>query len=270
MVPKTIDLTKVKSRAFSVLEGKNPSDPTTRFIQLFILGLISLNLILLILESVESVYSAWRGAFHIFEVVSVLIFTVEYFLRIWSCNSDPRYSGRRGRVRFAFTPLTLVDAIAIVPFYLPFVSADLLFLRTFRLFRSFRVLKLGRYSAAMRKIGGILRSKKEELGTIIFIMMIFLLVASSLMYVVEGPHQPDKFSSIPASMWWAVVTLTTVGYGDVYPITPLGKVLGSVIALFGIGLFALPAGLLGGAFMEQVEKERRAAPTCPHCGKELE
>jgi len=135
--------------------------------------------------------------------------------------------------------------------------------------RIFRLFKLGRYSSAMKTMARVLRNKKEELGITIFIVLLLLIIASSLMYFVENPVQPEVFSSIPAAMWWGVETLTTVGYGDVIPQTALGKALGMVIAILGIGMFALPAGILGSGFFEEVQSKRRESEVCPHCGKEI-
>ena len=264
-------LGQVKRRTYQILEVASPEDKTSRVVQVCIMLLIVLNLIAFMVETMEPVYWRWREALLAFEAFSVTMFTIEYCLRIWSCTESDGFHGLLiGRIRFVLTPLALIDLVAIAPFYLPFIGVDLVFMRAFRLIRLTRVLKLGRYSSALRTIVRVIRAKKEELAAVVFFMLILLIVASSLMYEVEHTTQPDKFSSIPEALWWAVMTLTTVGYGDVYPLTPLGKILASVIAVLGIGLFALPAGVLGSGFLEQIQKRGSAPRTCPHCGRALE
>ncbi len=167
------------------------------------------------------------------------------------------------------TPLAIVDLLAIAPFYLPMlIPVDLRFLRALRLFRILRVLKIGRYSEAMRLFGKVLKAKRAELVTAVFVLVVLLIISSSILYYVEHGVQPDKFTNIPEAMWWGTVTLTTVGYGDIYPVTPAGKLLAALISLMGIGLFALPAGLLSAGFIEEIRKKHKHV--CPHCGKEIE
>jgi len=263
-------LRQVKQRAYEILEVASPEDRTSRAVQVCILLLIVLNLIALMIETMEPIYWRWRGVFLSFEAFSVAVFTIEYVLRLWSCTASGSYAAPlRGRLKFALTPLALVDFVAIAPFYLPFIGVDLVFMRAFRLIRLMRILKLGRYSSALRSIVAVIRAKKEELAAVVFLMLILLVVASSLMYEVEHAIQPEKFASIPGTMWWGVMTLTTVGYGDVYPITPLGKLLASAIAVLGIGLFALPTGVLGSGFLEQIQKKAPSGNRCPHCGGSL-
>jgi voltage-gated potassium channel len=164
------------------------------------------------------------------------------------------------------TPFAVIDALAVAPAFLPLLGGtDLRGLRAVRLMRLFRVLKLGRYSRAIGSLQSAIVSRKEELAVTGFGVAILLVVASSVLYLVERDAQPAVFGSIPAAAWWAITTLTTVGYGDVAPITPWGKVAAGFVAVFGIGLFALPAGILGSAMVDHV-KHRSA---CPHCGKEI-
>lgn len=166
------------------------------------------------------------------------------------------------------TPMALIDLLAIIPFYLPFFVPDLRFVRIIRLFRILRILKLGRYSKALQTFGNVLKRKKEDLAIALSTLLVLLVFAASLIYIVEHQAQPEVFSSIPAAMWWAVVTLTTVGYGDVYPVTIVGKLLGAGIAVLGIGLFALPVGILASGFAEEIKGDDNN-PTCPHCGKKI-
>ncbi len=262
---------EIKRRIHEIIEVASPDDKASKIFDIFIITLISLNVLAVILETVESLYTQYEEFFKVFEVFSVLIFTVEYVLRLWTCTCNPKFKDPiKGRIRFALTPMALIDLMAILPFYLPMlIPLDLRFIRALRLFRLFRILKMGRYSIALQTLGNVLKDKKEELFVSIFSILILLIMASSLMYFVESDAQPEVFSSIPAAMWWGVATLTTVGYGDVYPITPLGKFLGSIIAILGIGLFALPAGILASGFSEQIQKKKNSR-TCPYCGREID
>lgn len=163
----------------------------------------------------------------------------------------------------------LIDILAIAPFYLA-LAGDLRAIRVLRLFRLFRVIKVARYSKAVQTLGRVIRAKREELLVAVFVLIVLLVLSSSLMYYVENDDQPAAFGSIPEAMWWSIATLTTVGYGDVHPITPLGKFIASIIAVLGIALFALPTGILGSGFVEEMQKERLHKQVCPHCGKDIE
>ena len=187
----------------------------------------------------------------------------------WTCTADPRYSHPiSGRLRFAGSWHAVVDLLAILPFYLPmFLPIDLRVLRALRFFRLLRFLKLTRYSESMRIFGKVLRGERTELMIALFVAGVLLVLGSSFLYIVEHEAQPDAFSSIPAAMWWGVATLTTVGYGDVYPVTPLGRLLGAIVAIMGIGMFALPAGILASGFAREMGKRRSEPEVCPHCGE---
>jgi voltage-gated potassium channel len=216
---------------------------------------------------VEGIYRWAPGLFRAFEIFSVAIFTVEYLLRLWSCTAAEKYSWPlMGRLRFTFTPLAIVDLLAILPFYLPQVDIDLRFVRIVRLFR---IAKVGRYSRALSTFGRVAAAKRAELIAILSILVILLILASSLMYYAENDAQPDRFSSIPAAMWWGIATLTTIGYGDIYPITGVGKLLAGFVAVLGVGMFALPTGILGAAFVEEIQSAKRKRSICPHCGREI-
>jgi voltage-gated potassium channel len=257
-----------RHRAHEILAVASNGDAASRLFDVFLLVLITLNLLAVIAESVQTLQSAYATWFRAFEVFSVGAFTLEYLLRIWSCVEDPRYQAAlRGRARFAVTPLAVVDLIAILPFYLAFISVDLRMLRVLRIFRLIRVAKIVRYSNTLRLFSRVLVSVKSELLFTLFLMTVLLILSSCLMYFAENADQPEAFSSIPAAMWWSIATLTTVGYGDVYPITGFGKLLASMIAIFGIGMFALPTGVLGAAFLEEIRKEKSEHTTCPHCGR---
>jgi len=232
--------------------------------------LIALNVLAVILETVPGLFQSYKLYFDVFEVFSVFVFTVEYVVRLWVCTEDPKYrSPVMGRIRYALEPLALVDLFSFLPFYLPFVSVDLRFIRAVRLIRLFRVLKMGRYSESLNTLTRVIKAKKEELAVTLYAGLILLVIASSFMYLIEHEAQPEVFSSIPDAMWWGAVTLTTVGYGDVYPKTMLGKMLGALIAILGIGLFALPAGIIASGFAVELQNKSKEIKKCPHCGKEI-
>jgi len=263
---------QARRRTFELLEREIGTSRLDLAFDLFITTLIVTNVCAVMLETVVWIEEPWHSYFVGFELFSVAVFTLEYVLRLWSCTADPRYSEPvRGRLRYALSPLPLIDLLAVAPFYLEFVAFDLRFVRALRLFRLFRIFKLARYADSMRTLGRVLRSRREELLVTLFVVVVLLVFASSAMYYVEREAQPEQFSSIPASMWWGVATLTTVGYGDVYPVTPAGRLLGAAIAILGVGLFALPTGILASAFSEELQKKRRRERVlCPHCGKEID
>ncbi len=271
----------VKRRLHEILRVAGPDDRVSHMVDKALFALILLNILAVSLETVESFNVNFSLYFKWFEIISVSIFTVEYLVRIWTCTFEEKFkSPVFGRVRYILTPMALIDLVAILPFFLPFVlpmtpGVDFRFVRAVRMFRILRILKLGRYSVTIQKLGRVMKNKKEELVITLGVVGILLVFASSLMYYVENSTQPDVFSSIPAAMWWGIATLTTVGYGDVYPITSAGKLLGALIAVLGIGMVALPAGILGSAFMEEIEEKRdkeredNKKNYCPHCGGKL-
>lgn len=239
-----------------------------------IISLICLNVLAMVLETVKPLHAAYGDVFYGLEVLSVAVFSVDYGLRMWSCVERPEYAGAvAGRVRYALTPMALIHLVSVLPFFLPFLGVDLRFVRALNVLRLLRLAKLARYSRALRMVGRVLSGKREELATTISLVGVLLLVASSLMYFAERGAQPDKFSSIPEAMWWGIVTLTTVGYGDVFPVTSLGKALSAVIALLGVGVVALPTGILGAAFVEEMAASR-TRPTvvvlCSRCGEQVD
>jgi voltage-gated potassium channel len=263
-------LARIRHRTWAILEGAEPGDEAAHTFHVLMMTLIILNVVAVILESISYLQARFAFAFLLFEVFSIAVFTVEYIVRIWSSVEDRRFSNPlAGRLRFAFRPLPLVDLLAILPFFLAFMTADLRILRALRLLRIIRIVKAVRYVAAFRMFAEVLKAKREELILTSGVMLVLLVIASSVMYFAEHAAQPEKFSSIPASMWWAIVTLTTVGYGDIYPITAAGQVAGAVVALLGIGFFALPTAMLGAGFVEAVHR-MKAPRLCPHCGKPVE
>jgi len=239
-----------------VLEGGQRKSPWAAAVTWGLLFLIVLNVVAFILETVEPIANRYGGLFDYILYLSIGIFTLEYALRVWACTLDDSgiYSHPlRGRIRYVLTPLSLIDLAVLLPFYVggP-IGLDLRFLRLFRLLW---VLKITRYLPAMGDLGRVLKRERRTLAAIMTLMLIILFIASSLIFLFEHDRQPEQFASIPHAMWWGVSTLTTVGYGDVVPISLWGRVLGVVIMLLGIGTLALQAGVLASAFAE--ERKRR-------------
>lgn len=270
------ETTPIRRRVFEIMEMARPDDGPSRVFDTVILTLIATNVAAVMLETVDSIRSQYATFFTWFEIVSVAVFTVEYLGRLWTAPEQPRFGpGVAGRLRWMKSPMAVIDLLAVLPFYIPLaIGVDFRFVRMLRMFRLFRLFKLGRYSRSLQALGDVIQRKKEQLVVSLAFSGALLLFASSLLYYVEHQAQPDAFSSIPAAMWWGVATLTTVGYGDVYPVTPLGRLLGAVVAVIGVGLFALPAGILASGLTEPLEAQEAVPeavrPTCPHCGRALD
>ncbi|MGE3174537.1 MAG: potassium channel family protein [Planctomycetota bacterium] len=248
---------RLRARTLAVLEPAADGDRLSRGVDLFLVALIVANVTAVVLETVPEVEARHGAALATFEVVSLAVFGLEYALRLWCCTAAPGHAHPLGgRLRWALRPMMLIDLLAILPGLLLLTTLDLRMLRALRLLRLLRLLKLTRHSAALQMFGRILRSRAPELASTLFVMLLLLVMASSLMYVLERDSNP-AFSSIPTAMWWGIATFTTVGYGDLTPITPAGRLLGGFVAILGIAMFAIPAGLLGAAFSEELQEQRR-------------
>ncbi len=260
----------LQRRIWEIMEGTVPGDPMARAWGIFISLLIVFNVLAVMCETVTSLASRFGAFFYYFEIFSVAVFTLEYVFRLFSCVGDRKYAHPLlGRMKFSVHWLSIIDVISVLPFYLPFLGCDLRFVRVLRLFRIVRLAKLGRYHNGIKLVANVFREKKEELVLSTIIMLVLLVFASSAIYYCERSAQPDEFPNIPASLWWAVVTLTTVGYGDVFPITAMGKCFAGIVAILGVGMFALPTGILGAGFVEEIQKRKQGKTTCPHCGKDI-
>ncbi len=260
---------RLRRYVYRILDGHSHSHRLTHAVQWFIVALISANVIAVIVDSADWIWHRYFAYLYAFEVFSVVVFSAEYLLRLWSCVEHEEYKHPiRGRVKYALTPLALVDLISVVPFYFPLAfPVDLRFLRALRLTRVFRVLKLGRHSESLRMFTRVIKAKREEFAVTIFVVSILLTIASSMVYFAEHEAQPKAFGSIPHAMWWAVMTLSTVGYGDVYPVTPAGRFLAALIAVLGVALFAMPTAILASGFIEEMQNGRGKDIRCPHCGR---
>ena len=210
---------------------------------------------LAVLETEPTIALGHEAFFHHFEDFFGVVFSIEYLARVWCAPENPRYAGPWiGRLKYVFSPASLVDLAAIaVSFFTP-TGLKPFALRTFRLIRILRLAKLGRLSLAMGYLIDAIKARRYELLFSFFVGMFFLVTSAAALYVIEGPVQPAQFGSIPRAMWWATATLTTIGYGDVYPITALGKVVAAISAIAGIGLVAMPTGIMAAAFSEAVQR----------------
>ena len=249
---------EMKKRIWEILEVGAGEDTISSSFDRFMIVLIILNFAAVILESEDYLNELYGSYFYAFEIISIIIFSIEYVGRIWSCTIDNNYSSPIfGRIKYFFSPLILLDLIAILPFYLAFITIDIRLLRIFRVFRLLRLAKQVKYTRSLRMIIEIFINKKDELITSFIIMITMMFLAATLMFYAENEAQPDKFPSILGSMWWSIVTLTTIGYGDVVPITMMGKMLGCISAIFGVGLFGMPAGIIVSGFSEKWLKNNK-------------
>ncbi|MDF1720954.1 MAG: cyclic nucleotide-gated ion channel [Minwuia sp.] len=249
------DKVSLRHRLFEVLEEAAPGDRSSMWFDRFLITLITLNIAVVVLETVPSLHARFETQFLIFETISVLIFTVEYGLRIWVAPEHPalkRHGPVRGRIRYALSFGAIIDLLAFLPFYLAmFFGADL---RVLRVLRLLRFLKLMRYSSALMTLQRVFYDERRALMASLLIMFGLLIISSTAIYHAERAAQPEAFGSIPAAMWWALATLTTVGYGDIVPMTLVGKMIGGVVMLFGLGMFALPLGIIAMGFSQEVNQ----------------
>lgn len=247
----------LRRTVYHILGGEGHEDLLVKAVDTLLVVLVVLNVLAVVLESMEHLSLAHGPIFHVFDLVSVGVFSAEYVLRLWTAveMDEPRYRHPFwGRLRWMTSPMAVIDLLAVLPFYLGmFVEVDL---RAIRVLRVLRVFKLGRYSLAISVMAAVVRQEARAIGAVLFVMLVVTVFASSLMYLFEHRAQPHVFSDIPTAMWWAVVTLTTLGYGDMVPITPLGRLLGGATAVLGIGMVALPAGVLASGFSEQMRLRR--------------
>lgn len=247
----------LRARVHRALEPARPGDWGSRLTDVFLASLITISIVAVILESIPSLENQFEGSFYWLEVFTVCVFTVEYLLRVWSSAESASNKGSGGslkaRLRFIVTPHAIIDIVAILPFYLMlfgvFGGLDMRFLRSIRLLR---ILKLTRYSSAFDMLATCCKENLRSLSAAFFVLLTIMLLAASGMYFFERHAQPIDFGSIPAAMWWAFATLTTVGYGDVTPITVGGKVFGALITVIGVGMVALPTGILASGYAQQI------------------
>jgi voltage-gated potassium channel len=279
-----------------IFEDEEPHNhPVTQAFNLALMLLIIANVSCVILESVESIRLHYAPAFDAFEQLATAIFAAEYILRVWTSvdyHATDYHEPLWGRVRYTRSFFALVDLVAVLPAILGLFGAG--DLRVLRLLRLVRLLKLVRHSTTFGLLFAVMREEARSIAALLFVLLMTVVIAASLMYMLESGEQPDVFSSIPAAMWWAIETLTTVGYGDMVPMTVAGRIIGGAVSIIGIGTLALFSGLITVGFLEQLRLYREHHPkvavhhtkkamttrshgehggdgatlsvTCPHCG----
>lgn len=271
---------RFRKRLYITLAPREKGGFWERTFEIILIAIITLNMMAIIISSIPKFYEVYGRFFYEFEIFSAVFFALEYIARVYSVVEHPRYRHPiKGRLRYMVSPLAIVDLLAFLPslifIFLPF-TLDLRFLRLFRLTALFRIFKFTRYLRALDIFKRVVLERKEQLLLSFILLLFVLIIISFSMYYVERDVQPEKFSSIPATMWWSVVTLTTVGYGDIVPVTALGKSLAGIFTLAGVGLLALPAGILSAGFYEVLlredkhkDKENGESKRCPHCGEPI-
>ncbi len=254
------DWRRWRREVHDILEVGGEAHPAAPLVNGFIILLIVLNGIAFAAETVDHLAERWGWAFDAFNVFSVAVFSIEYLLRLWCAVDIPMLSRLppwKASLKFARRPLMIIDLLAVLPWYLHFIfPVDL---RVLRVLRLFRLLKLVRYSPALQTLNRVIANEYRALLGALLVMLILLLFTSSLVYFAEREAQPEEFGSIPATAWWAIATLTTVGYGDVVPVTPFGKILGGVAMLLGVCMFALPIAIIATGFTQESNRHQFVA-----------
>ncbi|QWE29948.1 ion transporter [Polynucleobacter sp. Adler-ghost] len=255
-----LELNKDKSYRYKIyaLVNETPTSGNLHHIfDMFIVSWVIVSVLAVIFESVQSISYHLHSEFIILDTIAVVIFSTEYIMRIYSAPEDPKYQAwLKGRLRYACRPTSIIDFMAVVPFYLESLLHHLFDLRFLRVFRLMRLLKLARYSGATQSLFTVIQREWPVMKAAVFILLLLVMLAACLGYVFEHEAQPDKFENIPQAIYWSVITLASVGYGDISPITPAGRAVTIVIALLGIGIFAIPAAILSSALSDQLRIER--------------
>ena len=250
---------RLRKKTFQLLEGDIYESSKAKHLNSLLIALILLNVVAVILESENEIGRQYATQFALFETLSVFIFSIEYLIRVWACVEEQRFKHSpplKTRLRYLISPIAIIDLIAIAPFFISFfIVIDLRYLR---LLRVLRLLKLTHYFKDFNIFLTVLVKELKNIAAAIMVMIFLIIIAASLMYSLESKAQPDVFGSILHSLWWAVVTMTTVGYGDVTPVTTLGKVMTTVIMLIGVALVALPTAILAAGFSEELRERKRS------------
>jgi voltage-gated potassium channel len=248
----------LRRRLFAQLDPVARAEPGLSRMNKAIAAFIVISVLFAIVESEPLLARGQEELLGSVEFAFGLLFLAEYVARIWVCVESPRWgAGWRGRLRYMRSPAAVLDLLALTPLVLTAVGTEAYILRLVRLVRLIRLARIGRTALALNALRDAVKSRQYELVASVCVALVLLLITSTLMYVVEGSAQPEVFGSIPRAMWWSVSTLTTVGYGDAVPLTPLGKVLAGVTAVAGIGLIAMPTGILASAFSDAMKRHRQ-------------
>lgn len=255
--PKARSVAQLRHRLYGILEHGLIGDRLGQITSQFIIALILLNVLAVVVESVPAYGVRFHAEFLALELFSLVVFTVEYAIRVWVATEHPPYrhlSALAARLKFVLSPFGVIDLLAVLPFWLAFVApADL---RVLLIFRVVRFLKLARYSPGIRSLLSALYAERRALIGCLVILLGATLVSATVMHLVERDAQPNKFGTIPDAMWWAIGTLSTIGFGDVVPTTPLGKLVASVTVVAGLVMIALPVGIIATAFANEVHRRQ--------------
>ena len=245
-------------KTYQLLESKTSASVMAKIITWLLILLIISNVVAVIVASEKDYYQPNKDLFIVFEIFSLSLFCLEYLLRVWCCVEAKEYqklSSSNARIKYILSPIALIDLVAVLPFIIAmFFTIDL---RTLRLIRVLRLLKLTHYFKGFNIFITVIVKETKSITAAMMVMVFLIIIAASLMHSVEGAIQPEAFGSIIHSFWWAVVTMTTVGYGDIVPVTALGKVISTFIMLIGVGLVALPAGMLAARFGEELRERKK-------------
>lgn len=247
---------RLRRRVFAQLEPSARSGRGLSALNRALVVVILVAVVAAILQTEARIVAGREGLFRLVELSLGGVFAVEYITRIWVCVEDPRFAGKAGRLRYALTPGALIDLAVALVSLAPVQSGALLPLRLLRVLSILRFVRVGRFSREAGYLLEALRARSYELCFTVAIALVLIVLGATAMWVAEGALQPEKFGSIPRAMWWAAVTLTTIGYGDVFPVTTAGKLIAVAVALAGIGLIAMPAGILAAAFSDALQKSR--------------
>ncbi|MDR0305597.1 MAG: ion transporter [Chitinispirillales bacterium] len=260
----------LKQRVFNVIERTTKPTISNTIFDWFIILLIATNVLLVILDTFPF-SDGIKKVFYKIEIISITVFSIEYVFRLWTSNlMYPNLNPIKARLKYVFSFMAIVDLLAIIPFYLPFlISIDLRVLRIIRLLRLLRLLKINRYTNALASVWSVIRNKSAQLVSSLLVLFLLLITASVLLYNMEHVEQPDIFTDFFEGLWWSISVTTQVQFGDNYPATMLGKMLSSLVALLGIGLVAVPTGIISAGFMEAEKNRFDDEKKCPHCGKSL-
>jgi len=264
-------MTNVKSFIYNHIRDDDDNDFLSNIIDGIIVFLIIINVLIIFLDTFQDIRNFILPLYKYIDIFSIIIFSIEYILRVWTSDLISLYKNKspiKARFKYIFSPKAIIDMISLLSFYLPLFSFNnFRILRIVRLVRILSLLKVNRYSKAMVTLGKVIKNKSIQLISSFFIVSVLIIFASLLMYYIENEAQPGTFDNAFSSLWWAIATLTTVGYGDIYPVTIIGKILGIFISLMGIAIIAIPTGIISAGFIEQIDEAKDKIKYCPHCGK---
>ncbi len=255
-------ITTIEKSLYYLINEDDSSNVLSKSFNYFLMFLIILSVGEMALETDDNIYIPYKKYFDAFDFFTVMVFSTEYIIRILTAHlADPNYSKHQSRAKsikhYIFSFGGIVDLVSIIPYYLTFTSIDLRVLRSIRLLRFFRVFKIARYNSSIDLIIAVIREKRSELSVVMGLIIIVMIIASFMMYYAEQDTNKEMFPNVLSCFWWSIVTLTTIGYGDVYPVTFIGKIVGALMAILGIGLVAMPTGIISAGFLEKINEKAK-------------